>query len=502
MAAEARSWWRGPSLTTGWGLLAWLTVPVTAVSTIGPIREVDVYWHIRMGADILANGRFGGDPAWTYGPADTTWVTTQSAAELLLYAIHALASWPGIMMFRVLMAAAAMASVILACTYVVRTRSAVSVARGAALVALPAAVVLNEFAQERPQSLSLVLLPWVGLLLLRVMYADSWPRWWIVGIVVMVWSWFHGAAVIVGPVLVVGALIHSLGVGGLRWVPVLARSVRRGWAVVVAAVVAPLLGPAGVNYYAQAQRISDAATGRLIEWSPMTANSAYLWAALILVAMWGMALVHLAARSGAVWRTMRMDVLLIVPAILVMTTAGRYLGLGYLILAPLVARRITQAWDRPAPARLRRGVAVAVLGTVSVLAAGISVAAAVGVRPVDSHQPLRVWEAMSRLDDDRRVFVDYVLGGQAGQLGDVVVSIDGRSDRYGGELIDANRSFLGGSPDWRDILDRYPGTTDAVVPTGSAVIALLEDAGWSVACTDAGYTWLTAPGRTGGCPEE
>ena len=503
-ADRERRWWQGPSLSTSWGLLAWLTVPLTAFLTIGPVREVDVYWHIRMGADMLANGRFGGDPAWTFGPADSGWVTTQAGAELLLHLIHLVASWPGIMLFRVVMAAVVMTSLLLAVTRVVRTRSPLAVDRSAALVSVLAMVIMAEFVQERPQSLSLAILPWVGVLVLRVMYTDRWPRWWVVGLLVMAWSWFHGAATLVAPLLAVAALIHALGVGGLRWLPALVTSIRRGWLVILVAALAPMVGPAGLGYYPQAAAIQDAASMRIIEWSPAAASSAYVWAVLLLVAVWAFALVRLAARSGMIWRTFRMDALLVIPAVLVMTTSGRYLGLGFLLLAPLVTRRLAQAWDRPAAPleRLRRPVAIVILAVVSGLTAAVAGAAAAGVRPVDLHHPLRVWESLAAEEGERRAIVAYVLGGQAGVLGDVVVSIDGRADRYGGALLDANRDLLDARPGWRDTLARYEGATDAVVPSDGAVVELLVADGWQVACVDGDFTWLTAPGVTGACPSE
>jgi len=504
MASGSRPRVWGPSLSTPWGLLAWLTVPVTAFLTIGPVREVDVYWHIRMGADILANGRLGGDPDWTFGPADPHWITTQAGAELLLHMIHEVASWPGIMLLRVVMAAVVMTSVLVAVTRVVRTRSRIAVDRSAAAVSMLALVVMAEFVQERPQSLSLVILPWVGVLVLRVMYTDRWPRWWLVGLLVMAWSWFHGAATLVAPLLVVAALIHALGVGGLRWLPVLATSIRRGWAVIVAAAVAPMIGPAGLGYYPQAAAIQDAATMRIIEWSPASASSAYVWAVLLLVALWGFSVVRLVARSGTIWRTVRMDALLVIPAVFVMTTSGRYLGLGFLILAPLVGRRLAQAWNRPAARleRLPRPVAIAGLSIVTALTVLVAGAAAAGVRPVDLHHPLRVWDALAQQDGERRVIVAYVLGGQAGLLGESIVSIDGRADRYGGALLDANRDLLDARPGWRDTVALYAGATDAVLPSGGAVVELLVADGWQVACVDGDFTWLTAPGVTGSCPSE
>ncbi len=366
MARERR--WRplGPRLGTTWALLAWLLVPLSALAAIGPVDETDLYWHLSMGADIVANGRFGGDPAWTYGPAEASWLTTQAASEVLLYLLHEIGSWSAIVIFRIVLGALVTLSLLVALTRVVGRRPDLVVSRAVALVGLVAAGALVPYVQERPQTLSLLILPWVGLLTLRVMYADRWPRWWVLGLVVLVWSWFHGAAVLVGPLLVVAALIHALGASGLKWLPTLLRSVRRGWLVVLVVLVAPMISPLGLAYYPQALRIQEAASQRIVEWQAPDADNGVLYLALTLVGIWAFSLVRLAATSGRVWRTFRMDMLFVIVLVVFMSTAGRYLAVGILLLSPLVARRLAQAWVRPGVRieRLGRRPALVVLSLV------------------------------------------------------------------------------------------------------------------------------------------
>jgi hypothetical protein len=320
----------------------------------------------------------------------------------------------------------------------------------------------------------------------------------------MVWSWFHGAAVLVGPLLLGAALIHALGSAGLKWLPALVRSLRKDWAVVLAAFVAPMIGPLGPGYYAQAGKIQEAATDRIMEWQPPDANNLMVWLALALVGVWVLTVVRLTAASGRPWRTFRMDAMLVIALVLLMTSAGRYLGVGMLLLAPLVVRRIAQVWTRPSVRleRIRPRTAGIVLAVVSVLAVAATVAVAGNVRPVDGKNPLAVWTALAAQDGERRVLVDYALGGQAGLLGDVVVSIDGRADRYGGAGIDANRAFVSGRPGWEETLAEYPGTTDVVVQSDGGIVPQFEAKGWRLACEDGSYVWLTAPGITGECAPE
>jgi hypothetical protein len=320
----------------------------------------------------------------------------------------------------------------------------------------------------------------------------------------MGWSWFHGAAIIVGPLLLVAMIIHAVVAGRGSWLPVLGRSLRRGWPPLVAVAAAPMIGPLGLDYYAQAAKIQAAAAGRIVEWLPPEASSVAVWLVLGLVAAWGVAVMALTARAGAVWRTVQMDALLVAVLVVLMTTANRYTAVAILLLAPLVTRRLVQAWRRPAIRleTIRPAFSAGVLGlavAAAVLASGV---AASSVRPVSPDHPLRVWQGMKALSSERRVLVDYSLGGQAGLLGAVVVSIDGRADRYGGEVIDAHREFAAGRSGWRDTLARYPGTTDVVIPSYGGVLEHLQASGWAVACVDGAYTWLTAPGVTGACPEK
>ena len=118
------------------------------------------------------------------------------------------------------------------------------------------------------------------------------------------------------------ALIHSLGAAGLKWLPALVRSVRTGWTVILAALVAPMIGPLGIRYYSQAAKIQEAATDRIMEWQPPDANNVMVWLVLALVGVWVFAVVRLTASSGRAWRTFRMDAMLVIAMVLIMTSAA------------------------------------------------------------------------------------------------------------------------------------------------------------------------------------
>jgi hypothetical protein len=501
----------GPSVSTRWGLLAWLIAPVVFIVKLGAVDEPDVYWHVRMGADILENRRFTGDPGWTFGPIQPGWATTQAASEIVLNWIYGALSWEGLSLLRSAGAAALVVSLLIASSVPLRGRSARVTARAVAIVTLTVIAGVGPVLAERPQALSLVLLPWIGLLAMRVMYADRWPAWWWVGLLVMVWSWFHGAAVMVWPVLILAAVARAVGSGGLRWLPVLAASLRKGWAVILVAMVAPLIGPLGFTYYLQTLMIKDAATDRIAEWLAATTDSATVIFALVLLILWGLSVVRITSRVSGVWRTIRMDGVFLGALLILELSAARYLLVSMLLAAPLVARRLAQAFpgaksqgDQPAErgVRSRKTFGVVAIGCAWLLAALVAVVTVPGTRAVGPTYPLRIWQGLSQASPDHRVLVDYELGGQAQLIAGVVVSIDGRVDRYGGAVVDDYTTLVNGEPGWSAVMANYASATDVVLRKDKGLVDRLLASGWSQACADRDYVWLTAPGTSGGCLAE
>ena len=59
-----------------------LLVPLRAA--VGPIRDIDLYWHLLVGQDILAGTSVvSAGHGWSFAPVPDTWVSTQWLAEIV-----------------------------------------------------------------------------------------------------------------------------------------------------------------------------------------------------------------------------------------------------------------------------------------------------------------------------------------------------------------------------------------------------------------------------------
>jgi len=479
-----------------WGLCCALLIAFAFIVKLGPISEPDVYWHLRMGADILSNHRFTGSSEWTFGPHLLSWSTTQPASEVLLHLIDSALSWSGLALFRSLGSASIVLSTIAAAIAVTAGQNLRSRYRSAFLVAVIVFAGVAPVIQERPQTLSFIVLPWIGLVAMRVMYTNLWPAWWVIGPAVMVWSWFHGVAILVGPLLIASALIHGVGVGGLRWLEPFARSMKSGALVIVAVLIAPMIGPLGIQYYSQSLAIRDAAQSRIIEWLPATTDSALVIFLFALFGVWVISVMAITARSHRVWRTIRMDAMFIFVLFVLGISAARFIPVCILLVSPLVARRVTQSWPGvgSTSSQTSRRLIASGLVAIFLVTAGWAKIALPDTSPAGDSDPQLIWNEMRALGTKRYVIVDYDYGGQAQVVANVVTSLDGRADRYGAEVLDRYSILINGKPGWGTVLKSYSGATDAVVKFDDGIRDRLISIGWRLQASDAGYVWLVAPG--------
>lgn len=479
-----------------WRLMPPLLIVMIAAVTFSSVEETDVYWHIRMGADILARGAFGGDPSWVYGPGDATWVTTQWLSEVVLFLAYDLFGWVGVAILRSLGGVAFLLSLMFAVRQVVpKSLGRDALARAQSIAMVLAFAAGQFFVQERPQIVTFILLPWLGVMTLRLLYTGKWPRWWAAGLMALVWAWFHGGALVMAPLLLVAFCVHRYFFHRKEgWL----RALIPGIPVLTAVALAPALSPVGPAYYRQAFLIQEASKRYIYEWAPSDTDSIYfvVWAALI--GVWIVA----ALRSPVSRRVLYAEAAWLAVLFSISITAFRYVPVAFLVATPLVARRLALSFRRNPPqkhmsqragALIVAGVAAALL---SVIASRIS-----GISGSPDSDPNRIWESLAQSDGQRYVLVDYNMSGKTQMLtrDGIVVSIDGRSDRYG-PWIDAYLDMFKGRPGWGATFDEYYAqSTDAIVEEDSAFIELLTGRGWKVNCADNGYVWMSAPDVSATC---
>ena len=81
-----------------WRFLA-VALP-TLGALIANLPSVDLTYHLRAGADILATGSIPTTDTWTYTVAGTPWFDQQWGAQVILAAVYQVAGWTGLVLLR------------------------------------------------------------------------------------------------------------------------------------------------------------------------------------------------------------------------------------------------------------------------------------------------------------------------------------------------------------------------------------------------------------------
>ena len=140
---------RWPSIGELWTFLG-VALP-TLAALIAPLPAVDLAYHLRAGAGILAGGGIPAVDAWTFTAAGTPWLDQQWGAQVLLAGVFQVAGWTGLVALRAALVAA---------TFWLVTSTLTSMAcarRPAALLALGSFVVAAPALALRPQLFAIVL---------------------------------------------------------------------------------------------------------------------------------------------------------------------------------------------------------------------------------------------------------------------------------------------------------------------------------------------------------
>jgi hypothetical protein len=444
----------------------------------GPIRDVDYYWHVLVGREILAGAPIAeAGRGWSLAPVPDTWVSTQWLAEVLLAWLDQLGGASTALVYRVVTTAA----VLFVLAVVTLHRRPL---RPGAVVFALAALTLGIFAQERSQQLTYLLAPLVGLWAERAWREGRPPRWWVLLPVVWIWAQLHGGWVLAPALLLLAALARVVD--------------RRGWdrtvgvlaAQALAAVAVAALAPAGVANVTAVLRFSSAAEAvqewqRVELWSP---------AALPLVVLLAVLLV-----SWARGRTRPTIGELLYVGVLVAFAFSAYRNLptAALALAPAVVTSLARSWgddvieQEPTRGPLRLGSALLVTATFVLALVTTAMTTPAG-------NPAKVPVALlDRISVGDRVLPTYNVSGavlwRSGPPPDVLVAIDGRTDRYGADYIERYTALEAGLPGWESLLDELDPTV-ALLRTDRALAELLVTRrGWTEIDRTEDHVLLRAP---------
>ncbi len=438
------------------------------------IRDVDLYWHLLAGHEILSARTIHGIGAdWSFAPDPQPWVTTQWLAEVALHVVHALTGWPGLVAYRTITAAAA---VVLLANSTLRGRPAI-LAGFPYVIAATAVVAVS---QERSNQASLIGAAALGGVLVCALSTGRLPRWWLMFPATWIWANFHGGWVLVPMVLMLVALGRALDHGIRDQIALKALSLSLFSAVI------GTLTPAGSASTLAILRFSGA-TDAIEEWRPTTPMDQL---GLLTAAMAVLIIVSMSRT-----RTPRSTVLAAVLLLLFSWTAMRNVAPALLILAPLVADRLTLAFPTvgttPEP-RWAAPVGIVIAGIFTV--GGLAMLPGRDLLPTDEY-PVQLAQRVGMLPGTQRVLNDYNLAGLVLQFagpGDMV-GIDGRTDRYGPRYIEDYLGLEGLHGEWEALLGELKPTSALLEQESALAHVLVEERGWRSLGEENGYVLLISP---------
>lgn len=462
---------------TPWLLVPALVWTLLGIATTHPLGDVDSYWHVLIGYDIVDHHRFGGDPNWVYGPHHD-WVSTQWLSEVLFAGLHALFGWAGLTYFTI----ACGAALLVLLTRLIRdtTTGPISATPIAwivyALVGFSVAVTL----QERPVSLSLVLLTVLSGWTWRGLTRGEWPRWWTAALFTWVWAQFHGYWVMVAAAITLAALLRALD-----------QRTTAGWQrpfiVAAACTVVGIATPAGLFSLYAPIVFKDAAGPFLTEWAPtnLTGDHSAL-AGFVLVGLVGVAWARTTTKIAVG------TVLWVSLWVLFATTAFRNVVPAMLLITPAAVAALTTAWPNFGTRMHGTFLTKTVVAAVAVLGIAVSVTRLSMGSPLPSDTPTRAYDAISDAPGERRVLNFFDLGGQTMVFTrpGVRVAVDGRSDMYGADILGPYFVMLKAGEGWQETFASY-NPTDVLLKRTSPLNAAMEDHGWKIKVEDGPYVlWV------------
>lgn len=455
-----------------WNLLAGVTAAGAIALCAGPVSDVDVFWHVEVGAYALKGNSFPFPDPWAYTLPGAHWHSTAWLSEVVLAAVQRTMGWAGVVGLRALLTVLILLS--LGRLLLRGRRNSWAPAVIYTVVALP----IVFYVQERPQTASLLFLVWLAGILARGLQGQL-PRRGRFVAVTWFWAWVHGLFVMAPGVLCLlaaGQLVQHGRAGRGNARNLLATA---GCAFGIAA-----LNPTGPRLLLAPLTVGAAARGTIAEWSGTSISVAASWGMFALLAL----LMAAYARSSEVPR----DELLVVLSLgLFGLLAIRNAGPVSLLLAPVVLRRIQLTWRTDSTLTVRRSVSWLLTASLGVAAlssytnhpaigptAPRTIADTLGAQPV----PLRVL-------DDYNVSGFLISHGN----GKVRLTVDGRADRYGGRFLQSYSDALTGGKDWSSFVTRLNPQV-AVVGKDSLTRVLLEARlGWKVQLVDHQYALVVAP---------
>jgi hypothetical protein len=467
------------SLRQLWAFLA-VALPVLA-AVIAPLPSVDLAYHLRAGAEILATRAIPTVDTWTFTAAGMPWQDQQWGAQVILAASYQTLGWTGLILVRATLVGVAFGLLFDLCR---RRAGSVRIASLLTLAAFGCAAITLGL---RPQLFGVALFSATLWLVLR---RREEPRLvWIVVPLEIAWVNMHGSFIL-GPALLAIGLVEDLVDRDRGW--------RMSAAALVGTLLATVVNPFGLAAWGYAAGITtnSVITSRITEWQPTSIRTPegalfFLSAGLVAIAaVW-------AAASG---RRVRWTMLLwLGPFLLLGAWAVRGLAwwpfVATATVAPLFALAGADA-RAPAPERADPPLMRRLNAAIAVVIVLVAIVALPVFRPQDSKlgAPAGVVGAappgLTAALRDRIKPGDRLLAPQPWgswfefALPDAQVAVDSRIELIPAAAWDGVDRIAEGGSGWDQTLRNWGVTLVVAAPDQTDLVTRLEAIGWTVAYRD------------------
>jgi len=462
------------SVRMSWPLIIGAAVFVMLIQQPALLNDPDIYWHIRVGEWILANGTIPRIDYFSHTMFGAPWHAHEWLAELLFAAAYAKGGWAAVVMS--VSAALAVALAVL-CRYLLRFWEPIYALGATAL----AGCLLAPHLVARPHVLVMPLLIMWGIGLIEAHDERRLPNLKLLALVPL-WANLHGSfifAILLVPVFAAGAVIGAKGNRGqaMRWSAFLA-----------ACVGAAMLTPFGADGLAFAFKLNDMSfmLSQVGEWrSPDFQKPQPLELAMLVTA---------AAILARGLRLSWLRILLLLGLLHLALKHSRHADLLAVLGPVLLARPIGEQWFdqgvQQAGAslldkwfhRLALPASPAAIGMIIAVLAAVSLMAVLSdaLRPRAAFAPEKALHALHASTVTGRGLNQYEFGGFLIFSG-VPTFIDGRVDLFGDRFLTTyinSLNLTGRGDSLTDLLTQHDIQWTLLAPGLPAVRLLDELPGW------------------------
>lgn len=456
------------------------------LGNVGPIDDLDTYWHVLVGREILDRRTLTPQGAGWLGVPIDHWATTQWASELAMSLMVDHGGWRLLVAARVVAAIAVV--VALALVLVRRANPAIAVA-----VLAAGGFGLMPHLENRPQTVALGFLVPLTWLCTRTWTTYAAPPPVLVGLGCLVWAQFHGLWILAPGVLVVTAA--GLWLDGKRSPDLAGVLPVRGTLVAAAASLAGVLNPRGLTSFTAPLDFRGAST-LIDEWQATTVFEA----ASLSCAVVGFLVVL--GWVGARERPPIVEVLWVVLwSVWALVSYRNCLpaDIALSVVAAIALQRAYGGWlaQHESPVGAREGRLLRAVLSATVVGSLVGAAANVATQdPLSGARARPIALTLAQSPTPVRVFNGANAGGQLAVFGGgkVRLAVDGRYDLWGLEYMTRMTQVQVLGEGWQTTLSDFRPDVIVMPELSPLVQTLLREGSWHIAQRSSAWV-LLRPGR-------